>query len=71
MDEDAMTHYITDTFEGIQPVTADSNTFFFYGPDRMFPFATLVTNDAYDHASNLSRPSVFRLNIGISKQTYQ
>jgi hypothetical protein len=46
-------------------------SFFFYGPEHKFPFATLVTNDAYDQASNLSRPSVFRLNIGISKQTYQ
>ncbi len=71
MDEDAIAHYITDTFEGIQPVTADGNTFFFYDPERKFPFATLVTNDAYDQASHLSRPSVFRLNIGISKQTYQ
>jgi hypothetical protein len=71
MDEDAITQYIIDAFEGVQPVTADGNTFFFYDPEHKFPFATLVTNDAYDHASNLSRQSVFRLNIGISKQTYQ
>ncbi len=71
MDEDAITHYIIDTFDGVHPVTADDNTFFFYDPERKFPFATLVTNDAYDQASNLNRPSVFRLNIGISKQTYQ
>ncbi len=36
----------------------------------MFPFATLVTTDYNDSFSNLNRPSVFRLNIGISKQTY-
>jgi uncharacterized protein DUF6194 len=71
MDEEAIIRYITDTFEGVQTVTADGNTFFFYDPERKFPFATLVTNDAYDQASNLNRPSVFRLNIGISKQTYQ
>ena len=71
MDEDAITQAIIATFEGIHPITADGNTFFFYDPERKFPFATLVTNDAYDQASNLNRPSVFRLNIGISKQTYQ
>src|SRR5437773_10251634 len=55
MDEASITHYIIDTFEGIQTVTADGNTFFFYDPDRKFPFATLVTNDAYDQVSNLNR----------------
>ena len=32
---------------------------------------TLVTNDLYDQFSNLNRPSVFRLNIGIGKQTFR
>src|SRR6476659_1321358 len=36
----------------------------------MLPLATRVTNDDYDSFSNLNRPSVFRLNIGISKPTY-
>src|SRR5262245_33063184 len=71
MDEDAIIHYITDAFEGVHLVTADGNTFFFYDPEHKFPFATLVTSDAYDQFSNLSRPSVFRLNIGVGKQTYQ
>lgn len=71
MNEDAIIHFIIDAFEDVQPFTADGNTFFFYDPEHKFPFATLVTNDAYDQVSNLSRPSVFRLNIGISKQTYQ
>ena len=31
---------------------------------------TLVTSDEYDLASNLSRPGVYRLNIGLSKQTF-
>jgi hypothetical protein len=41
-------------------------------PDRKFPFATIVTKDygEFDCASNLNRPGVFRLNIGISKQTF-
>jgi hypothetical protein len=30
-----------------------------------------VTSDQYDSASNLNRPGVFRLNIGVRKETYQ
>jgi hypothetical protein len=71
MDEASIICYIVDTFEGVETVTTSGNTFFFYGPDRMFPFATLVTSDDYDQFSDLNRPSVFRLNIGISKQTFR
>jgi hypothetical protein len=55
------------------------DTFFIYDPDRnlvpqhRFPFATIVTKDYgdFDRASNLNRPGVFRLNIGVSKGTYR
>ena len=70
MDEASVTQYIIDTFDGVETVTSSGNTFFFYGSERKFPFVTLVTNDDYDQFSNLNRPSVFRLNIGISKKTY-
>jgi hypothetical protein len=30
-----------------------------------------VTNNEYDQASDLDRPGIFRLNIGIGKQTYR
>ncbi len=61
-----------------EPAIARGDTFFFYDPDRdlepnrRFPFATIVTKDYgdFDRASNLDRPGVFRLNIGISKETY-
>jgi hypothetical protein len=72
MEEASITRYITDTFEGIDAVSieATGDVFFFYDPDHMIPFVTLITNDNYDQFSNLNRPSVFRLNIGISKKTY-
>jgi hypothetical protein len=76
MDEAAIARYITETFAGVEAVVADGNSFFFYNPDRAlppdhkFPFVTIVTNDAYDQASALSRPSVFRLNLGLSRETY-
>jgi hypothetical protein len=77
MDEAALTRYITETFAGVDLVVASGNTFFFYNPDptvppdHRFPFVTLVTNDEYDQFSNLNRPDVYRLNIGVSKQTYR
>jgi hypothetical protein len=30
-----------------------------------------VTNDLYDQASDLDRPGVYRLNLGVSRQTFQ
>ena len=77
MDETAITQYITDTFDGVDLTVADGDTFCFYDPDRTdaldrrLPFATLVTDDRYEQASELHRPSVFRLNIGVGKETYR
>ena len=64
--------------EAGSPEIAWGDTFFIYDPNRnlsdtrRFPFATLVTKDYgdFDNASNLDRPGVFRLNIGVSKETY-
>ena len=64
--------------EAGSPEVAWGDTFFIYDPDRSlegarrFPFATIVTKDYgdFDNASNLDRPGVFRLNIGVSKETY-
>jgi hypothetical protein len=72
MDQDSITRYIAETFDGIHIDTSTEDTFFFNDPDCKFPFATLVNSDNdYDRASHLDRPSVFRLNIGIGKSTFQ
>src|SRR5579872_5188638 len=71
MDETSIRQYIVETFAGVDVVDASGGSFFFYGADHKFPFATLSTSDEYDQVSNLSRPSVFRLNVGVSKQTFQ
>ena len=60
------------------PEVAWGDSFFIYDPDRnlpepkRFPFATIVTQDYgdFDNASNLNRPGVFRLNVGVSKETF-
>lgn len=70
MTAEAIHRYITETFEGVRNVEASGNTFFMVDPEGKFPFATLVTNDDYDNYSNLNRPGIYRLNIGISKESY-
>ena len=72
MDEYSIMQYITDTFGGVETSAAQGYTFFVYGPDRMMPFATIATTDnEFDRASDLDRQSVYRLNVGISRSTYQ
>ena len=72
MDESSVANYITQTFPGVETTTNFGYTFFFYGSDHTLPFATLAASDnEYEHISNLDRPGVFRLNIGVSQQTFQ
>jgi hypothetical protein len=77
MNEIEISRYITETFEGVDTVEAPGAIFFFCNPDpnvppeHMFPFVTLVTCDNFDAFSNLERPGVYRLNIGVSKETYR
>jgi hypothetical protein len=72
VDEAGVIRYVTTAFDQIHVHTSEDGTsFFFYEPDRMFPFATLVTSDAHDTASDLNRPGVFRLNIGVGRKTFK
>lgn len=46
-------------------------SFFFVGSDHRLPFVTIAdTDNEYDKVSNLDREGVFRLNIGVSKDTF-
>jgi hypothetical protein len=60
------------------PAVAWGDSFIYYDPDgaaanRRMPFATIVTKDydGFDTASNLNRPGVFRLNIGVGRTALQ
>jgi hypothetical protein len=45
--------------------------FFFVGDDHRLPFVTIANSDNdYDRVSNLDREGVFRINIGVSKETF-
>jgi hypothetical protein len=77
MDEAAVIRYVTETFPGVNALEASGDTYFIYDPERDLPpsyqqpFATLVTGDRHDQVSDLERPGVFRLNVGVSKATYR
>ena len=71
MDEAGIIRYITETFADVQVVGAHNAFFFFLDPEQKFPFATLVTDDTHDQASNLNRTGVFRLNIGVGPEVYR
>jgi Family of unknown function (DUF6194) len=72
MNESSVEDYIMQTFPEVETTTSFGYNMFFYRSDRKLPFATLISSDNdFDRISNLERPGVFRLNIGISKQTFQ
>jgi hypothetical protein len=83
VDEASIIRYVSGQFEDVNvvvgsqeagsPEIAWGDTFFIHKGDRnQFPFATIVTKDYgdFDNASNLNRDGVFRLNIGVSKETF-
>ncbi|HEV8194215.1 MAG TPA: DUF6194 family protein [Ktedonobacterales bacterium] len=84
MDQDAIIQYVMDTFTGIEVMRPTDgpgagDTFIYYDPQhdldptRQLPFATIVTKDYgdFDNTSQLNRPDVFRLNIGVSRDTFR
>src|SRR3954469_17351053 len=78
MDTATITKFIEDEFAGVVAVSApNGDVFFYYDPEgnvpekQRFPFTTLVNGDSYDAFSNLSRDGVFRLNIGVTKETFR
>jgi len=70
-DPSSITRYIVETFDDVDVAAVDGGTFFACDPDTHWPaFATVVTSDAFDDASNLGRPGVFRVNISVGKSTF-
>lgn len=72
IDESFITNYIKRTFENVEMAVNMGYTFFFYRDDQMHAFATIAsTGNEYEKISNLDRPGVYRLNIGLSRETFQ
>lgn len=57
--------------ENVQREDNFGYAFFFVGDDHRLPFVTTANSDnEYDNVSNLNREGVFRINIGVSKATF-
>ena len=72
-DPDEITEWITSTYPETVVATALGATFFSLDEKHWPNFATIVTTDEHDmgEPSNLARPGVFRLNIGVGKETFE
>jgi hypothetical protein len=71
---EAITRTIIETWPETDIVTIEGAAFFSVDPEKHWPnFATIVTTDEHDDGtpSSLSRPGVFRLNLGVSRATFE
>lgn len=59
---------------GLENVQREENygyVFFFVGDDHLLSFVTIANADNdWDNVSNLNRDGVFRVNIGVSRETF-
>src|SRR6478672_4768812 len=73
-DPEAIKRSILETWPETDVVEALGAAFFSLDAEKHWPnFATIVTTDEHDEGapSNLARPGVFRLNIGVGRETFQ
>lgn len=72
-DPDEIADWITTTYPETVVATALGATFFSLDESHWPNFATIVTTDEHDMGtpSNLARPGVFRLNVGVGRETFE
>ena len=73
-DPEAITRTILEAWPDTDVVEALGAAFFSLDAEKHWPnFATIVTTDEHDEGapSKLSRPGVFRLNIGVARATFE
>jgi hypothetical protein len=60
---------------GLENVQREENlgySMYFVGDDHRLPFVTFANSDHdFDNVSNLDRAEVFRINIGVSRETFE
>lgn len=71
-DAEALIRLIRETWPETDVAAMPGAAFFSLDPEKHWPnFATIVWTDDFDQASNLSRPGVFRLNMGVGRATFE
>lgn len=68
--------FLMTTLNGVKPASAWGETSYFYNPGNKLPrgtyFATIKEKDGpNDKASNLNRDNVWRLNLGVTRSTFE
>ena len=59
-------------FNNVQRTEDFGYSFFFVGDDHRLPFVTPANSDSdFDNVSKLNREGVFRVNIGVSRETFE
>ncbi len=84
MEQEEIIRYVEATFPGVEVLRPTDgpgagDTFFFHDPRRdldparRMPFATIVAKDypGFDESSRLDRLGVFRLNVGLKRDTFR
>jgi hypothetical protein len=72
MDAGAIRRHIESRYADCAVTANDYGTFFLVVPDEKFPFATMIDrDDAWDNLSKLDRGGLFRLNIGLGRDTFR
>ena len=68
-----MTQLIRDAFPDAVVATIDSAAFFSLDQKHWPNFATVVWTDEHDEGapSNLARPGVYRVNVGVDRETFE
>jgi hypothetical protein len=71
-DPATIVEYIRETYPETDILESGGTWFFSFDPERHFPnYATMVTNNDYDDGSDLDREGVFRLNLGLTRSTFE
>lgn len=71
-DAEALISLIRETWPHTDVASVPGAAFFSLDSETHWPnYATIVWTDDFDQASNLSRPGVFRLNMGVSRATFE
>jgi hypothetical protein len=71
-DPETIIEYIRDTYPETDVLEAGGTWFCSLDPERHFPnYVTIVTNNDYDDGSDLDREGVFRLNLGLTRATFE
>ena len=71
MTANELERYIRENFSHVEKDINFGYTFFFVGSDHRLPFVTIAKSDNdYDSVSALHRDGIYRINIGVSKASF-